>query len=101
MDTKITPVGTRVLVETEEIEEKTAGGIIRPQQSMDQLKASTTRGKILAMGSDAFCELEKGAKKPTVGDEIYMARYAGLPLGEENLRIVEDDDILAVLENKT
>lgn len=100
MNIEIIPVGTRVLVETEPPEEKTKGGIIRLQSTRDQQQASTTRGEILAMGDDAFCEIEKGSGRPEVGDQVYMARYAGMGLEEDNLRIVEDNDIVAVLENR-
>ena len=96
----IIPIGTRLLIETEVVEEKTEGGIFLPDSIRDQQNVAATKGKILAMGDDAFCELEEGSGRPEVGDRVIMARYAGLVLEDEKLRICEDEDIVAVLRSE-
>jgi len=96
----IIPIGTRLLVETEVVAEKTPGGIHLPDSVRAQQNVAATKGKILAMGDDAFCELEEGSNKPEVGDRIIIARYAGLVLEDENQRLVEDGDIVAVIRSK-
>ena len=97
---EIIPIGTRLWIETDVVEEKTEGGIFLPDSVRDQQSVAATRGKILAMGDDAFCELEEGSNTPEVGDRVIMARYAGLELENENQRLVEDDDIVAVLRSE-
>ena len=96
----IIPIGTRLLIEAEVVAEKTDGGIILPDKTRDQQNVAATKGKILAMGDDAFCEIKIDSGKPEVGDRVIFARYAGLEMEDENLRICEDEDIVAVLRSE-
>ena len=100
MDSEIIPIGIRLLIETEVVAEKTDGGIFLPDKIRDQQNVAATKGKILAMGDDAFCELEEGSAIPELGDRVIFARYAGLEMEDGKLRIVEDEDIVAVLRSK-
>ena len=99
-DIKIIPIGPHVLVETEVVDEKTKGGIYIPDKVRDQQNVAATKGKILALGDDAFCEIEKESGMPQIGDRVIMARYAGMPLEDGNLRICEDGDIVAVIRSE-
>lgn len=97
---EIIPIGTRLLIETEVVAEKTDGGIWLSDKTRDQQNVAATKGKILAMGDEAFCELEEESGKPEVGDRVIFARYAGLEIEDGKLRICEAVDIVAVLRNK-
>jgi len=90
-DVKIKPLGTRVLVEVDKAETKTASGIIIP----DSAQEKPQRGKVIAVGKgtkDEEMELK-------VGDAILYGRYAGTEIkyeGKEYM-IMQQSDVLAVL----
>jgi chaperonin GroES len=87
---KIKPIGDRVLVKMEDVEEKTAGGIYIPQTAQEKTQA----GKVIAVGDD------KDAIKVKVGQKVMYDKYAGTSVkvdGEEQL-IVKMSDIIAVIE---
>ena len=87
---KIKPLGDRVLVKLENVEEKTSGGIFIPQTAQEK----TQTGKIVAVGDD------KDAITVKVGQKIMYDKYAGTSVkvdGDEQL-ILRMSDILAVIE---
>ena len=100
MDSEIIPIGTRLLIETEVVAEKTDGGIFLPDKIRDQQNVAATKGKILAMGDDAFCEIKIKSGKPEIGDRVIFARYAGLEMEDGKLRICEAEDIVAVIRSE-
>lgn len=96
-DLKIQPLGDRVLVEREESEEVTPGGIVLP----DTAKDKPTRGRVLGVGEGRL--LEDGTRSKLqvkVGDRVLFASYAGEPfkLGDREVLLMHEEDILAVFE---
>ncbi len=94
---KIQPLGDRVLVEREESEEVTAGGIVLP----DTAKDKPTRGKVIGVGDGRL--LEDGTRSELqvkVGDRVLFTSYAGEPfkLGDREVLLMHEEDILAVFE---
>jgi len=84
----IKPMGDRVLVKMEQIQEKTAGGIFIPQTAQEK----TQVGVVLAVGDDETIKVKKG-------DRVMYDKYAGTTVkveGEEHL-ILHFTDIMAVL----
>ena len=93
----VRPLNDRVLVRRLEEEEKTAGGIYIP----DSAKEKPTRGKVVAAGSGRADD--DGNRKPLdvkKDDEILFGKYAGteIKIDGEDLMIMKEDDILAVIE---
>ncbi len=87
---KIKPIGDRVLVKAEEVEEKTAGGIFIPQTAQEKTQA----GVVEAIGDN------KEKIKVSVGQKVMYDKYAGTSIkvdGKEKL-LLKGDDILAVIE---
>ncbi len=87
---KIKPIGDRLLVKMEGVEEKTSGGIFIPQTAQEK----TQIGKVLAIGDD------KDAIKVKVGQKVMYDKYAGTTIkvnGEEQL-ILKMPDVLAIIE---
>ena len=87
----IKPLGERVLVKMDKVEEKTAGGIFIPQTAQEK----TQVGVVTAVGSD------KEEIKVKVGQKIMYDKYAGTSIkvdGAEYL-IIKSKDILAVIED--
>jgi chaperonin GroES len=97
------PVGGRIFIKPDAVEEKTKSGIHLPTVAIDAAKQLQTRGTVLAVGEDA-CYYATGERwHPCIepGDIVLTARYAGvlhrLNSGEE-IRIINDDDVTAVLK---
>jgi len=87
---KIKPIGDRVLVKAEEVEEKTAGGIFIPQTAQEKTQA----GVVEAIGDN------KEKIKVSVGQKVMYDKYAGTTIkvdGKEKL-LIKGEDILAVIE---
>lgn len=94
---KLRPLGDKVLVKRVEAESKTKSGIVLP----DTAKEKPKRGKILSVGDGR--RLETGERAPfsvKKGDEVIFTSYAGteIKLDGEELIIMSEDDILAVVE---
>ena len=94
---KMRPLADKVLVERIEAEEKTAGGIVLP----DNAKEKPKRGVIVAAGDGKV--LDDGTRQSLQvkkGDEVLFTSYAGTDVkvdGDEFL-IMDESDIMAVIE---
>jgi chaperonin GroES len=94
---KLQPLGERVVVERDESESKTAGGIVLP----DTAKDKPARGKIVSIGNGRL--LEDGSRSSLqvkVGDRVIFSSYAGetFKADDRELLLMREDDIFAVLE---
>jgi len=88
------PLSDRVLVELVEAEERTPGGIIRP----DTAKEKPQRGTVVAVGDGKIAE--DGTRIPVEvreGDEVIFGKYAGedLKIKGKDYKILRAGDILA------
>jgi len=95
-DIKLQPLGDRVVVEREEAETKTAGGIVLP----DTAKNKPSRGTIISIGDGRL--LDDGRRAPLqvkVGDRVLFSSYAGdqFKLGDRELLLMREEDVLAIL----
>ena len=91
----IQPVGDRLLIKPDPVETKTESGIVLARNEKIE-RHQTDKGVILAIGEFAWGE-KPWAK---VGDYIYYARHAGkfVQDGDEELLIILDEDVLAVIK---
>jgi len=94
---KVRPLNDRIIVKRSEEEEKTAGGIIIP----DNAKEKPFEGKVIAVGNgkklDDGTVLKLDVKE---GDRILFGKYAGTEIkisGEEYL-MMREEDVLGVIE---
>lgn len=101
----IRPTEHKVLIEPMTVEEKTAGGIIRPDMNKDGEQFKQTKGRIVAVSPLAFSYArndEWGDDKPKPGDLVLYARYAGInvkgPKDGKEYTLANDQDVCAVLE---
>lgn len=95
-DFQLQPLGDRVVVEREESEMITSGGIVLP----DTAKNKPARGKIVSVGDGRM--LENGTRTPfqvKVGDRVLFTSYAGeeFRVGDRELLLMHESDILAVI----
>ena len=97
----INPTEFNVVIFPKQLEEKTAGGIIIPDQTKDRDQFAQMEGVLIAAAPHAFsyAEWSNGARPPQVGQRVMFARYAGTTWkgsDGKDYRIVKDKDILAV-----
>jgi chaperonin GroES len=93
----IQPLGDRVLIEREQSEETTSGGIVLP----DSAKDKPARGVVIALGDGRL--LDDGSRAPfqvKKGDRVLFSSYAGetLKVDDDELLLMREEDILAVIE---
>jgi chaperonin GroES len=94
---KLQPLGDRVVVQREESEEKTAGGILLP----DTAKDKPARGSIISVGNGKLLENgNRGQLQVKVGDRVIFSSYAGetFKVDDQELLLMREEDILAVIE---
>jgi chaperonin GroES len=95
---KLQPLGDRVVVEREESEERTAGGIVLP----DSAKNKPARGTVVAVGEGRLTDDGKRHKlQVRDGDRVIFSSYAGdeFKINDRELLLLREDDILAVIED--
>ncbi len=96
MALNLKPIGDRIIVRREAADEKTAGGIVLP----DSAKDKPARGKIVSVGDGRL--LKNGNRIPLqvkVGQRVLFSSYAGdtFKLGDEELVLMREEDILAII----
>ncbi|MBO4525105.1 MAG: co-chaperone GroES [Bacteroidales bacterium] len=87
----IKPLADRVLIEPQEAQTKTAGGIYIP----DTAKEKPQQGKVIAAGPGKKDE----PMEVKAGDVVLYGKYAGTEVTVEDKKylIVKQQDILAIL----
>lgn len=94
---KIVPLGDKIVVKRTEADEVTAGGIVLPNSAQEKPQ----QGRILSVGEGRL--LKDGTRaesQVSEGDRILFTNYAGteISIGDIDLLIMSEDDVLAVLE---
>ena len=95
-ETKLQPLGDRVVVKPMAREEMTKSGIVLP----DTAKEKPQEGMILAVGPGAFdADGKRVAMDVKVGQKVLYGKYSGteFKIDDEDLLIVSQKDILAVV----
>ena len=93
---KFRPLHDRVLIESLESEEKTAGGIIIP----DTAKEKPQEGKVIAVGPGS--KTEDGKIVPMdvkVGDRVLFGKWSGteVKIDGKEYSIMKESDIMGVI----
>jgi chaperonin GroES len=93
---KVVPLGQKIVVRRLDAEEKTAGGIVLPDNAREKPKEgrvlSVGDGKLLPDGTRAEPEVREG-------DRILFGSYAGteVRVDDADLLIMDADEVLAVM----
>ena len=93
---RLRPLDDRVVVEPQEAEEKTAGGIVLP----DTAKEKPQRGKVVSIGPGKLLDNGKrGELSVGVGDVVIYGKYSGtdIEVSGHEIKILREGDILAKL----
>ena len=97
------PTGWRILVLPFKMGEKTKGGILMGQETLEKQQVASQCGNVLAMGADCYRDKSRYKQGPwcKVGDWVMLARYAGSRIKIEGgeVRLLNDDEILATIKN--
>jgi len=99
MTTKMQPIGDRVIVKPAGKEEVTRSGIVIP----DTAKEKPQEGEVIAVGTGKLLDSgERSAMEVKVGDTVLFAKYGGteFKLDGEDLLVLRESDILAIIEGK-
>ena len=91
------PLADRLVVEPNEQEEVTAGGIILPETA----KEKPQQGKVIAAGPGRTDDKGKRVDMEVkLGDRVLYAKYSGteIKLDGKKVLILRESDILAVIE---
>jgi chaperonin GroES len=96
-ETKLTPLGDRVVVKPTPREEMTKSGLVLP----DTAKEKPQEGSVIAVGPGRILDDGKReAMDVKVGQKVLYGKYAGteFKLDEDELLIVSQKDILAIVD---
>ena len=91
---RLRPLDDRVVVEPQEAEERTAGGIVLP----DTAKEKPQRGKVVSVGPGKLLDSGKrGELSVGVGDVVIYGKYSGseIEVAGKEVKILRESDILA------
>ena len=92
---KIRPLHDRVIVKRMEEERTSPGGIVIPDAAAEK----PIKGEVIAVGNGKI--LENGdvrALDVKAGDKVLFGKYAEVKVEGEELLVMKEDDIMAVIE---
>jgi len=99
------PKGYKILVAVPGVEEKTSGGIFRPDQNKTPEDTASIVGLVVSVGPDAYRD---PARYPTgawcqPGDWILMRSYSGsrFKVDGQEYRLINDDTVEATVVDIT
>ena len=97
------PTGWRMLVLPFKMNEKTKGGVIMNESTLERQQVASQCGNVLAMGSECYKDKERYPTGPwcKVGDWVVFARYSGSRINIEGgeVRLLNEDEILATVKD--
>ena len=93
---KLTPLGDRVVLKQLVAEETTKSGIVIPGQA----KEKQQQAEVIAVGPGGVIDGKEVTMQVKVGQKVIFSKYSGteVNLDEEELIIVRQNEILAVIE---
>jgi len=94
-----TPTGWRILILPYRGKGKTEGGVILPDQAVEEQTVSTQVGYVLKVGPLAYQDPDKFSTGPWCAEKdwVMFARYAGsrFKIDGGEVRLLNDDEVLA------
>ena len=97
------PTGYRIVLFPLKLDSKTKSGIILTDDTVTESQLTTNICKVLKVGSDAYKDKDKFPTGPWCKEDdwVLITRYAGsrIRIDGGELRIINDDEILAVIDD--
>ena len=85
------------------MKEKTDGGVLLGQETLERQQVASQCGNVLAMGSECYQDKKRYPSGPwcKVGDWVVFARYAGSRIEIEGgeVRLLNEDEVLATIQD--
>jgi len=97
------PTGWRMIVLPFKMKEKTKGGLVLAETTLERQQVASQVGLVLAMGDQCYKDKERYPEGPwcKVNDWVMFARYAGsrIKIDGGEMRLLNDDEILATIDS--
>ena len=97
------PTGWRMLVLPFKMKEKTKGGLVLAETTLEKQQVASQVGLVMAMGPDCYADKERYPEGPwcKVKDWVMFARYAGsrIKIDGGEMRLLNDDEVLATMDS--
>ena len=97
------PTGWRLLVLPFKIKEKTKGGLVLAETTLEKQQVASQVGLVMAMGSQCYKDKERYPEGPWCKEKdwVMFARYAGSRIKIEGgeMRLLNDDEVLATIDS--
>ena len=95
--------GWRLLVLHFKMKEKTKGGLVLAETTLEKQQVASQVGLVMAMGPDCYKDKERYPDGPwcKVKDWVMFARYAGsrIKIDGGEMRLLNDDEVLATIDS--
>ena len=97
------PTGWRMLVLPFKMKEKTKGGLVLAETTLEKQQVASQCGLVLAMGPQCYKDKERYPEGPwcEVNNWVMFARYAGsrIKIDGGEIRLLNDDEVLATIDS--
>lgn len=94
---KVQPLGNRVLVKPDEVEEKTSGGLVLPPSASEDQKPET--GTVVKLGKGKV-DGKEVSFEVSIGDRVYFKKYSPdeILIDGDKYLLLDQEDILAIIK---
>ena len=97
------PTGWRLIVLPFKMDERTKGGIIMNESTLEKQQVASQCGNVLAMGPQCYKDKERYPEGPWCKEKdwVMFARYAGsrIKIDGGEMRLLNDDEVLATIDS--
>ena len=97
------PTGWRMLVLPFKMKEKTKGGLVLAETTLERQQVASQVGLVMAMGPQCYKDKERYPEGPWCKEKdwIMFARYAGsrIKIDGGEMRLLNDDEVLATIDS--
>ena len=97
------PTGWRLLVLPFKMKEKTKGGVILAEDTLERQQVASQVGLVMAMGPQCYKDKERYPEGPCCKEKdwVMFARYAGsrIKIDGGEMRLLNDDEVLATIDS--
>ena len=94
---KLLPLEDRIVVKPQDVEEKTAGGIVLP----DTAREKQLMGKVIAVGAGKLLDNgRRAAMNVKKNDVVLYGKYSGsdIEIDGEDYKILRESEVLGIVE---
>ena len=97
------PTGWRLLVLPFKMKEKTKGGVILAENTLERQQVASQVGLVMDMGPQCYKDKERYPEGPWCKEKdwVMFARYAGsrIKIDGGEMRLLNDDEVLATIDS--